>query len=79
METTHDDTLFPDITAFDPEEYVNTKQVAERTLTSYSSWAKRRMSGEGPAFIKIGRTVRYRWGDVVCWLEGQLRSSTSEY
>ena len=64
---------------YDPNGYVNTQELAERTLTGPSSWAKRRMAGTGPAFIKIGRSVRYRWGDVITWLEDQLRSSTSEY
>lgn len=28
--------------------------------------------GEGPAFVRIGRSVRYRPGDVEAWLEAQL-------
>ena len=79
MEMPEDHPIVAEAKAFDPDEYVNTAQLAERTLTSCSSWAKRRMSGEGPAFIKIGRTVRYRWGDVIDWLESQSCYSTSEY
>lgn len=27
---------------------------------------------EGPAFVRIGRSVRYRPGDVEAWLDAQL-------
>tara|TARA_R110002072_G_scaffold13135_8_gene55517 strand:+ start:3368 stop:3610 length:243 start_codon:yes stop_codon:yes gene_type:complete len=79
MDDATDHPLIAEAKRFDPSEYVDTRQVAQRTLTSVSSWAKRRMSGDGPTFIKIGRTVRYRWGDVIVWLERQGFASTSEY
>ncbi len=37
-----------------------------------------RQTGNGPAFIKVGRLVRYRPQDIDLFLEGQRRSSTSE-
>jgi predicted DNA-binding transcriptional regulator AlpA len=44
-----------------------------------SSWlAKARMRGDGPAFVKIGRSVRYAEGSLREYLEGQTRHSTSE-
>jgi predicted DNA-binding transcriptional regulator AlpA len=43
------------------------------------SWlAKARMTGEGPAYIKLGRAVRYDVGTLAQWMKSRLRSSTSE-
>ena len=46
--------------------------MTERTL---SEW---RITGRGPAFIRIGKTVRYRPSVVDSWLLSQERRSTSE-
>lgn len=46
--------------------------VTERTL---SEW---RITGRGPAFIRLGKTVRYRQSAVETWLLSQERQSTSE-
>ena len=46
--------------------------VSVRTLQRW------RMTGEGPAFTKIGKCVRYRTSDLDRFLEANLRSSTSE-
>lgn len=36
------------------------------------AWAERqRWAKTGPAYIKLGRAVRYRAGDVLAWLENQ--------
>lgn len=61
-------------------ELINTKELANRTDTACITWAKRRMLGEPhtPKFIKIGRSVKYRWSDVEEWLDAQTRNSTSE-
>jgi predicted DNA-binding transcriptional regulator AlpA len=48
---------------------VNTKQSTAR---------KQRVTGQGPRFIKIGRSVRYRKGDVMDWLESRTVRSTSQ-
>lgn len=53
---------------------------------AYCEWAnlkrstarKQRVTGSGPKFLKIGRSVRYRKGDVLDWLESRTVSSTSE-
>ncbi len=40
-------------------------------------WAKARMRGDGPIFIKVGASVvRYRRADVDDWIERRKRSST---
>jgi hypothetical protein len=53
---------------------------------AYCEWAnlkpstarKQRVTGTGPKFLKIGRSVRYRKGDVLDWLESRTVNSTSE-
>lgn len=59
---------------------IDTEELARRTGTGVTTWAKRRMLGEphSPPFLKLGRSVRYRWADVCAWMETRLRSSTSE-
>lgn len=43
------------------------------------SWlAKARIRGDGPPFVKIGRSIRYSEGALREWLQGQTRQSTSE-
>ncbi|MBF0612981.1 MAG: helix-turn-helix domain-containing protein [Magnetococcales bacterium] len=46
---------------------------------SRSKLEKLRLYGDGPLFIKIGRTVVYRRQDLDAWLEMNTRNSTSEY
>lgn len=46
--------------------------VTERTL---SEW---RITGRGPVFIRLGKTVRYRSAAVESWLLSQEHLSTSE-
>ena len=58
--------------------YVTTHQLAIRTGIAKSTWEKRRLTGDGPRFIKAGRRVLYRWGDVEAWLLKQARTSTSD-
>jgi len=36
-----------------------------------------RVEGLGPAWLKVGRAVRYREGDVEQWLASRERGSTS--
>jgi|TARA_R110000796_G_scaffold140327_9_gene256559 predicted DNA-binding transcriptional regulator AlpA len=61
-------------------EIIDTEELARRTGTGATTWAKRRMLGHPhtPPFVKLGRSVRYRWGDVEAWLESRQRYSTSE-
>jgi len=49
-------------------------RVAPRTLANW------RWSGEGPAFVKVMRRVRYRREEVIAWARAQIsepRRSTS--
>lgn len=49
-------------TTTDVAEYL---QVPDKTLIQW------RWLGTGPKFHRVGRHVRYRWEDVVSWLESQ--------
>ena len=40
--------------------------------------AKLRCYGCDPAFLKLGRRVRYRKADIDSWLNEQIRTSTSQ-
>jgi predicted DNA-binding transcriptional regulator AlpA len=51
-------------------------RVADLTGLSRSTLAKRRCDGTGPAFFKIGRTIKYDAGDVESWLLSRRRTST---
>jgi predicted DNA-binding transcriptional regulator AlpA len=43
------------------------------------SWlAKARMRGDGPPFVRVGRSVRYTEGSLQQWMKGRQRLSTSE-
>lgn len=59
-------------------DFLDTHQLALRTGIAASTWNKRRLSGDSPPHVKIGRRVLYRWSDVEAWLEGKLRHSTSD-
>ncbi|WP_083514603.1 helix-turn-helix transcriptional regulator [Bradyrhizobium manausense] len=50
--------------------------VATVTGLSASTLAKRRCDGSGPAFFKIGRTVKYDQADVNAWILSRRRTST---
>ena len=46
---------------------------------SPSTLAKMRLSGKSPKYVKMGRRVAYRIGDLEEWIEAQSFRSTSEY
>jgi predicted site-specific integrase-resolvase len=49
----------------DPGELASDLKIPEATLAQW------RYRGIGPAFLKVGRHVRYRAEDVADWLNGQ--------
>ena len=52
---------------------------AARCLNVSLSWlAKARLSGIGPRYVKIGRSVRYPESSLREYIKGQMRGSTSE-
>jgi len=58
---------------------LTTAEAAERLGVSASYMNKLRLVGGGPAFVKMGARVAYDPADLVAWLDGQKRHSTSEY
>jgi Helix-turn-helix domain len=57
-----------------------TAREAARVLKVSVSWlAKARMRGDGPAYNKVGRAIRYTELALQRWLKGNQRLSTSEH
>jgi predicted DNA-binding transcriptional regulator AlpA len=54
------------------------KETAVRLKVSESFLAKKRVSGGGPRFIKIGRLVRYPESGINEYLASRTRTSTSD-
>jgi len=62
-----------------PFERLLTPAEAASALGVSLSWlAKARLRGDGPAFIKIGRTVRYSESAIREYLRARTRTSTSQ-
>ena len=59
------------------ERYLTPKEAAAHIKSSTSTLSKRRLTGDGPAFVRIGRAVRYRQADLDAWMEAStaLRST----
>ena len=58
---------------------VFTPKEAARSLKLSRSWlAKARMRGDGPPYIRIGRSIRYAEAAVIQWMKSRQRLSTSE-
>ena len=57
---------------------LDTHEAANRTGLSASTLRKLRLTGRGPKFLKLGRSVRYRETDIEAWLEARAVQSTSE-
>lgn len=55
------------------------QQVATRYQVSLSWLAKARMRGDGPPFVKVGRSVRYSEPGLQQWQKSRQRLSTSEH
>jgi predicted DNA-binding transcriptional regulator AlpA len=54
------------------------KETATRLKMSDSWLAKARMRGDGPPYIKVGRSVRYSEAALIQWMKSRQRLSTSE-
>ena len=56
-----------------------TPNEAAKLLKVSLSWmAKARMRGDGPPYIRIGRSIRYAGSALVQWMKSRQRLSTSE-
>jgi predicted DNA-binding transcriptional regulator AlpA len=54
------------------------KEAANFLRVSQSWLAKARMRGDGPSYVKIGRSVRYAEAALLAWTKSKARLSTSE-
>jgi predicted DNA-binding transcriptional regulator AlpA len=57
---------------------VDTQGAATRIGLSVATLEKKRVYGDGPPFLKLGRAVRYRIADLDAWVAARVVSSTSE-
>ena len=55
------------------------KETAAYLCVSKSFLDKARLTGDGPAFIRIGRKILYRKSVVDAWLQQRQFASTSQY
>ncbi len=58
---------------------LDTEKAATWTGLSTSTLAKLRLTGNGPAYSKLGRRVVYRIDDLDEWIRAHRHKSTSEY
>jgi excisionase family DNA binding protein len=56
---------------------LNTEDAAKRLSISRSTLEKLRVTGGGPPYLKLGRSVRYRAEDISRWLLDRVRLNTS--
>jgi predicted DNA-binding transcriptional regulator AlpA len=49
------------------------KEVATEMKISTSWLAKRRMDGDGPPYIKVGRSIRYMRTEIMQWMRSRQR------
>jgi excisionase family DNA binding protein len=54
------------------------KEAAQILRVSESFLAKARMRGDGPPFIRVGRSIRYSQAALLQWMKARQRLSTSE-
>ena len=59
--------------------YLNAAEAADYLKVSASMLAKRRLSGDGPRYSKLGKRVLYEIADLDAWIVDRKHRSTSEY
>jgi len=59
------------------DKLLNTTEAARKLGVSVSYLNKRRLTGGGPVFVKIGAKVVYDPADLSAWINARRRSSTS--
>ena len=57
---------------------LTTAEGADRLGWNTNTLDKRRVSGDTPPYIKLGRCIRYREEDLEAWLAARVVNSTSE-
>ena len=62
----------------DPDKLYPPKTTAELLNMSTSWLAKARLRGDGPRYLKFGRSVKYQGLDLIEYRKSKKRHSTSE-
>ena len=57
---------------------LDTSEAAAHVRLSKPTLERFRTSGNGPAFVKLGKSVRYRRSDLDAWLASRVVRSTSQ-
>ena len=60
------------------DHFLTTKEVANYLRLQKNTLEIWRLQGRGPAFVRLGRAIRYRLGDIEKFVERQTANSTSE-
>ena len=60
------------------ERLLTPQEAADLLRVSMSWLAKARMRGDGPPYIRIGRSIRYSEAALLQWMKSRQRLSTSE-
>lgn len=63
--------------SWSPNKLLSVKELAEALNISVVTLNKWRCKGGGPPFIRVFSSIRYRWGDVLTWMEERKRTSTA--
>ena len=58
--------------------FLNQKELSRRWGISHRTLERWRWLGEGPAFVKLGGRVAYRFEDIETYEQAHMRSSTSD-
>jgi predicted DNA-binding transcriptional regulator AlpA len=61
-----------------PTPLLTAKEAAHYLRVSLSWLAKKRMSGDGPAYTKVGKSVCYLESALIEWIKSRRRLSTRE-
>lgn len=64
--------------AFDPDQLLTQEDAARFLAVQPDTLAQWRTRGEGPAFCKLGRSVRYRRRTLIAFYEERVCSNTVE-
>lgn len=58
--------------------YFTPREAAEYLRSSTSTLAKARMKKNGPAFVRIGRAIRYRQSDLDLWMSASVNGPAAK-
>lgn len=53
------------------------QEVAEYLRTTPNQLNRLRFEGRGPQFVRLGRSIRYRWEDVHRWVDESVHTTSA--